>query len=116
MSEERNSPPLALVLLLFLAGIVTVLVLAFAGLSPSTEPAEPAGFWAGVLHGLIILGSLIVSVFHEEVLLYAAHLQGLSYNVGYYIGVSLWFVLILKGRDASRKGFDRVEQRILDGE
>jgi hypothetical protein len=74
---------------------------AFAGLSvlavvgcaagPGGQWAEPgassAGFWAGLWHGAIMIVTLIVSFFTDQVSIYEAHNSGVWYNIGFVLGV-----------------------------
>ena len=50
--------------------------------------AQPAGFWAGLWHGLISPFSFIVSLFNPRVRLYETHNRGRLYDFGFIIGVS----------------------------
>lgn len=50
--------------------------------------AEPAGFWAGLWHGLLAPLTFIVSVFAPGVRLYETNNRGLLYDFGFVIGLS----------------------------
>ena len=50
--------------------------------------ADPAGFWAGLWHGLILPITFIVSLFNENVRIYETNNNGRWYDFGFLIGVS----------------------------
>lgn len=53
--------------------------------------AAPAGFWAGLWHGLISPIAFIVSLFTLNVRIYEAHNRGRWYDFGFIVGVSIAF-------------------------
>jgi hypothetical protein len=64
-------------------------ILAVAGPnSKYQEPdAKPAGFWAGLWHGLIAPITFIVSLFDAGVRIYETNNNGRWYEFGFIIGV-----------------------------
>ncbi len=53
------------------------------------EPdAEPAGFWAGVWHGMILPFTFLVSLFKPGVGIYETNNNGGWYNFGFVLGAS----------------------------
>ncbi len=68
----------------------TVNILAVAGPnSKYNQPgAEPAGFWAGLWHGLITPITFVVSLFTAGVRIYEVNNNGRWYDFGFIIGVS----------------------------
>jgi len=50
-----------------------------------------AGFWRGLWHGLTLLFTFIISLFNKNVNVYEVHNSGALYNLGYLIGVSIFF-------------------------
>lgn len=50
--------------------------------------AKPAGFWAGLWHGLISPITFIVSLFNPNVRIYEVHNRGRLYDFGFIIGIS----------------------------
>ncbi|MBW2664359.1 MAG: hypothetical protein JRD93_20880 [Deltaproteobacteria bacterium] len=50
--------------------------------------ASPAGFWAGVWHGLIAPIVFIVSLFNSSVGIYEINNNGRWYDFGFMIGIS----------------------------
>ncbi|GAA2104934.1 hypothetical protein GCM10009841_23360 [Microlunatus panaciterrae] len=59
---------------------------------PSRVPtANPAGFWLGLWHGLILPITFIVSLFNDAVGVYDIHNNGHWYDFGFLIGVSATF-------------------------
>ncbi|HTW95207.1 MAG TPA: hypothetical protein VMD30_10460 [Tepidisphaeraceae bacterium] len=53
--------------------------------------ATPAGFWAGVWHGIISPITFIVSLFNPNVRIYEVHNRGLLYDFGFILGISAAF-------------------------
>lgn len=50
-----------------------------------------AGFLNGIWHGFILLFSFIVSLFSDKVSVYEVHNNGAFYNLGFLLGVSIFF-------------------------
>ncbi|MFC1569560.1 hypothetical protein ACFL4L_04940 [bacterium] len=53
--------------------------------------ASPAGFWAGLWHGLIAPLIFIISLFNSDVRMYETNNNGRWYDLGFFIGVSSSF-------------------------
>jgi hypothetical protein len=51
--------------------------------------AKPAGFWAGVWHGLIAPIVFIVGLFTDDVKIYETHNNGRWYDFGFLIGIGI---------------------------
>lgn len=49
--------------------------------------ASPAGFWAGVWHGLIAPFIFLIGLFTDDVKIYETRNNGRWYDFGYLIGV-----------------------------
>ena len=80
--------PRVLLRLLFITAIG--LVLTACATHPPTNISEQPGFFYGLLHGLLIMFSLIGSLF-MEVRIYAYPNAGFLYDIGYFIGVMMIF-------------------------
>ena len=65
-------------------------VLAIAGPNSKYQQpgARPAGFWAGLWHGLICPIVFIVSLFVPGVRIYEVNNRGLLYDFGFLLGAS----------------------------
>ena len=50
--------------------------------------AQPAGFWAGLWHGLIVPITFFVGLFHSGVRIYEVNNNGGWYDFGFIIGVA----------------------------
>jgi hypothetical protein len=50
--------------------------------------AAPAGFWAGLWHGVISPLTFVVSLFNPDVRIYETNNRGLWYDFGFIVGVS----------------------------
>jgi len=68
-------------------------ILAVAGPNSTYQvaDAEPAGFWAGLWHGIIMPITFIVSLFNAGVRIYETNNNGRWYDFGFLIGVSASF-------------------------
>lgn len=69
--------------------LILILVFAVAGCATQPEPTawDPPGFFSGLLHGFIIVFSLIGSIF-TDVRIYAFPNSGFWYDVGFFLGAS----------------------------
>lgn len=74
-------------------GLTTVNMFAVAGPNSKYKlhGAEPAGFWAGLWHGLIVPISFVVSLYNPGVRIYESSNSGLWYDFGFVIGASVAF-------------------------
>jgi hypothetical protein len=65
-------------------------VLAVAGPNSKYQlpNAGPAGFWAGVWHGLICPITFLVSLFNPGVRIYETNNRGRLYDFGFLLGAS----------------------------
>jgi hypothetical protein len=50
---------------------------------------KPAGFWAGLWHGLIIVITFVISLFNKSVHIYEVNNSGGWYNFGFLLGAML---------------------------
>ncbi|NOX20557.1 MAG: hypothetical protein GXO99_04765 [Nitrospirae bacterium] len=64
----------------------------FAAAGPSSKykqpGATPAGFWAGIWHGLIAPITFIISLFNPNIRIYETNNKGRWYDFGFLIGAS----------------------------
>jgi len=65
-----------------------VLAVAGPGSRFQVPGAPPAGFWAGLWHGLISPITFLVSLFSPKVRIYETNNRGRWYDFGFIIGVS----------------------------
>ena len=77
---------LALVPLLFVVLLVLASCAAGPGSDWSQPNAGPAGFWAGLWHGVLMFITLIVSFFTDNVRIYEVNNSGLAYDIGFVLG------------------------------
>lgn len=86
---EQNKTGLRLLIWVFLVFIIS-------GCAP-VIPVEqcvtdiPFGFWYGLLHGFISPFSFIISLFREDVAIYAVNNNGNWYNFGFILGAMIIF-------------------------
>jgi hypothetical protein len=73
----------------FLLGVATLALLASCATQPPVSAYDPPGFLSGVLHGFLIVFSLIGSIF-TDYRIYAFPNSGGWYDFGYVIGASLF--------------------------
>jgi hypothetical protein len=81
--------------------IVICLLLAFAlatACAPGSSGAgaagledNAAGFWKGLWHGFILLFTFVISLFSDSVGVYETHNTGNLYNLGFVLGVMIFF-------------------------
>ena len=70
--------------------VAALLLLAGCAAGPASKwapPAEAAGFFAGLWHGALLLVTLVVSFFTDDVRIYEVHNAGIGYDVGFVLGV-----------------------------
>ena len=53
--------------------------------------ADPAGFWAGLWHGVIMPITFLISLHNPGVRIYETHNAGKSYDFGFLLGASMAF-------------------------
>ena len=73
--------------ILILAGLALTLAACIAKQSPAAVNPQGPGFLEGVLHGFIFPVAWIVSLFTDQIAVYAVPNNGGWYNFGYFIGV-----------------------------
>jgi hypothetical protein len=73
--------------------IIVVLALVITSCAPGNEKfdADPAGFWAGLWHGFISLVTFIISLFNDKVNIYEISNSGWAYNLGFILGVMIFY-------------------------
>ena len=96
-SAQENAMKTELRILLFLVVLllVTTLLSCAAGPNVLEDSAGAnnvvAGFWRGLWHGFICLFTLIASLFSKSVTIYEVHNNGGWYNLGFVLGVGMFF-------------------------
>ena len=75
------------------AGIGLFLLFIQSGCAPGNAmyASEPAGFWAGLWHGLILLFTFVIGLFNDGVHIYETANSGPLYDLGFLIGVAVFF-------------------------
>lgn len=76
--------------------LVMALALFVASCAPGANPhvheaaasGQPAGFWLGLWHGIIVWITFFVSLFSHDVSVYEVHNSGWPYNLGFVIGAA----------------------------
>ncbi len=68
--------------------MANVLAVAGANSKYKLPGARPAGFWAGLWHGIISPITFIVSLFSVNVRIYETNNRGRLYDFGFIIGIS----------------------------
>lgn len=86
---NRRSLRVCLVLVAVL-GSTLVLSSCAAGPNPSAGTGEePAGFWLGLWHGIILPVTFVVSLFTDDVSVYEVANNGNWYDFGFFVGVAM---------------------------
>ncbi len=82
---------------IFLFLIFCILIVAMSGCAPANHlvltqgfAGKIYGFWWGILHGMIAPVVVWISLFRDDVSIYAVYNSGFGYNIGYIIGIMLW--------------------------
>lgn len=79
-------------LVLALLALVAALLLSScaAGPNPATGTGEdPAGFWLGLWHGIILPITFVISLFTDDVSVYEVANNGNWYDFGFILGVMI---------------------------
>jgi hypothetical protein len=75
----------------FVPVLLGALLLASCAAGPGSDwaqpDADPAGFWAGIWHGALMLITLIVSFFTDQVKFYEVNNSGWPYDLGFVLSV-----------------------------
>jgi hypothetical protein len=70
----------------FVACAALIVVIAGCAAGNPRYDAKPAGFWAGLWHGFIIVVAFVVSLFNDTVHMYEANNNGHMYDLGFVLG------------------------------
>jgi hypothetical protein len=68
--------------------MANILAVAGPGSKYQIPGAKPAGFWAGLWHGIILPITFLVSVDNPRVRIYETHNCGRLYDFGFFIGIA----------------------------
>jgi hypothetical protein len=81
--------------ILFGIAIISIVVLFFAcaEVTPIEDCVydEPYGFWGGLWHGIIAPFSFVISLFMDDVAMYAVNNNGGWYDFGFVLGAGILF-------------------------
>jgi hypothetical protein len=68
------------------------------GPNPTVNSADAhgriAGIWMGIWHGFIAPVTLVLSIFNGNVEMYEVHNDGNLYNLGFFLGLALVFLIL----------------------
>ena len=84
---------------LILATLVLALAACTATQAPTAVQPTAPGFWLGIWHGFIFPVTFVVSLFSDQISIYAVPNSGTLYDAGYFIGI----VFLGVGARSSRK-------------
>jgi hypothetical protein len=84
--------------LVLLSGCAT---LATGAVSPSAP-----GFWTGLLHGFLFFLAFLTRIFSDTVAIYDTPNNGRLYDLGYVLGIALWFAVMGGGTAHATKNND----------
>ncbi len=111
MKEWRSRGALGLVLLF-------VLVLAGCAAGPASRftADQPAGFWAGLWHGLICIVTFVISLFTSAVRIYETNNTGGWYDLGFLIGAAICLgggvKIKCRAKSSSEKEWDEIGEKV----
>ena len=78
----------ACVAVVALVGILLLLSSCAAGPNTAAETVQdPAGFWLGLWHGIIVLVTFVISLFNDNVNMYEVNNNGNWYDFGFLLGL-----------------------------
>ncbi len=77
--------------------IVALFLLSSCAAGNAKFDINPAGFWMGLWHGFISLFTFIISLFNDHVSIYEIHNSGKLYNLGFILGIALFYGGSCKG-------------------
>ena len=100
-------------LVAILAAALALTACAASQASGSVEAVAP-GFWLGLWHGFIFPVAFIVSLFTDQVALYAVPNNGGWYDFGYFVGIVFLGVGARKTRTIYRDRVIDVRARRID--
>ncbi|HEX2031324.1 MAG TPA: hypothetical protein VHL78_08000 [Actinomycetota bacterium] len=72
--------------------LLGVLLLSSCAAGPNTAAAtgeDPAGFWLGLWHGIIIPVTFVISLFTDTVSIYEVNNNGNWYDFGFFLGIMI---------------------------
>ena len=72
-------------------GLIAVLMLTSCAAGNEKFDMDPAGFWMGLWHGLISLVTFVISLFNSEVTIYEVNNTGWPYNLGFILGIMIFY-------------------------
>jgi hypothetical protein len=67
-----------------------LLLLSSCAAGPNTAAGtgeDPAGFWLGLWHGIIVLVTFVISLFNDNVNMYEVNNNGNWYDFGFLLGL-----------------------------
>lgn len=73
--------------------LIVLIILLLSSCAPGNEKfdAAPANFWMGLWHGFIALVTFVISLFNDNVTIYEVNNVGKLYNLGFILGVMIFF-------------------------
>jgi hypothetical protein len=75
--------------IIFLCVFILIIVTSSCAPGNTRFDAKPAGFWAGLWHGLICVITFIISLFSKSVTMYEVSNSGGWYNFGFLLGAAI---------------------------
>jgi len=80
-----------IIMLLLIAIILIVVLSGCADLIQYqySKEIQQVGFWYGLWHGMIMPVSFVISLFNDQVAVYAIYNNGAWYNFGFLLGLSM---------------------------
>jgi len=75
--------------IIFLCVFILTIVTSSCAPGNTRFDAKPAGFWAGLWHGLICVITFIISLFSKSVEMYEVSNNGGWYNFGFLLGAAI---------------------------
>ena len=91
--------------LVALATVLLLLAACAATQTGATTTATAPGFWLGVWHGFIFPVAFVISLFSDQIAIYAVPNNGGWYDFGYFLGIVVFGVGARKSHTVTRNRF-----------
>ena len=70
--------------------LLLIFVISISSCAPNHYESHKSGFFSGILHGMIIVFSLIGKLFGFNIGIYAEHNTGFTYWLGFILGIGVF--------------------------
>lgn len=100
-------------------GLIPLVILMSCAPGNPMYSADPAGFWAGLWHGLIMIFTFIIGLFNDGVHVYEVANTGAFYDLGFVLGAAIFFgcsgghrKIRKKTKSANEKEWEEIGEKV----